>query len=296
MSWDFETDPDFQTELDWIDRFVREEVEPLEHVLGSPWNIHDPLFKQLVRPLQAQVRARRLWACHLGPELGGPGYGQVRLALINEILGRALFAPIVFGCHAPDSGNGEILAHYGSEEQKRKYLDPLLDNEIVSCFAMTEPQGGADPSVFTTEAVRDGEDWLITGEKWFGSNARYAAFFIVMAVTDKSVSVHKGTTMFIVPANAPGVNIVRNVGIADDPEATHASASPAKPSSSPRCDSVVVACITPCALSGKRKERLMHCASAPCRAPPKAACWPKSRWCRKKSPTPGSSWSSSGCW
>lgn len=222
MAWDFETDPDFQTELDWIDRFVREEVEPLEHVLGSPWNIHDPLFKQLVRPLQAQVKARKLWACHLGPELGGPGYGQVRLALINEILGRALFAPIVFGCHAPDSGNGEILAHYGSEEQKRKYLDPLLSNEIVSCFAMTEPQGGADPSVFTTEAVRDGDDWLISGEKWFGSNARYAAFFIVMAVTDKSVSVHKGTTMFIVPANAPGVTIVRNVGIPDDPEATHA--------------------------------------------------------------------------
>lgn len=100
MAWDFETDADVQAELDWIEHFVREEVEPLEHVLGSPWNIHDPLFKELVRPLQAQVRERRLWACHLGPELGGPGYGQVRLALINEILGRALFGPIVFGCQA----------------------------------------------------------------------------------------------------------------------------------------------------------------------------------------------------
>ncbi|WP_313053506.1 acyl-CoA dehydrogenase family protein [Pseudomonas lopnurensis] len=222
MAWDFETDADFQAELDWIDRFVREEVEPLEHVLGSPWNIHDPLFKQLVRPLQAEVKARGLWACHLGPELGGPGYGQVRLALINEMLGRALFGPIVFGCHAPDSGNSEILAHYGSAEQKRKYLEPLLANEMVSCFTMTEPQGGADPAVFTTEALRDGDDWLITGEKWFASNARFATFYIVMAITDKSVPVHKGSSMFIVPADAPGLSIVRNVGIPDDPEATHA--------------------------------------------------------------------------
>lgn len=222
MAWDFETDPEIQVELDWIDQFVREEVEPLDHVLGSPWNIHDPLFKQLVKPLQAQVKARKLWACHLGPELGGAGYGQVRLALINEILGRSLFGPIVFGCQAPDSGNGEILAHYGTPEQKQRYLQPLLDGDIVSCFAMTEPQGGADPSVFTTEAVRDGDDWLLSGEKWFASNARYAAFYIVMAVTDKSVSVYEGMSMFIVAADAPGVKIIRNVGIADDPAATHA--------------------------------------------------------------------------
>lgn len=222
MAWDFETDADFQAELDWITQFVLEEVEPLEHVLGSPWNIHDPLFNELVRPLQAQVRERRLWACHLGPELGGPGYGQVRLALINEILGRALFGPIVFGCQAPDSGNSEILAHYGTAEQKRLYLQPLLDGEIVSCFAMTEPQGGADPSVFTTQALRDGDDWIIDGEKWFASNARYAAFVIVMAVTDKALGAHGGMSMFIVPTDTPGMLIERNVGIADDPDATHA--------------------------------------------------------------------------
>ncbi|UUZ70672.1 acyl-CoA dehydrogenase family protein [Polaromonas sp. P1(28)-8] len=171
MSWNFETDPEFQTELDWIEVFVREEVEPLEHVLGSPWDIHDPKFKALVRPLQQQVKDRKLWACHLGSELGGPGYGQVKLALMNEILGRALFAPIVFGCQAPDSGNAEILAHYGTPAQKQRYLTPLLAGDIVSCFAMTEPQGGADPKVLTTRAVRDGEDWVISGEKWFASNA-----------------------------------------------------------------------------------------------------------------------------
>ncbi|KFX61937.1 acyl-CoA dehydrogenase family protein [Paraburkholderia fungorum] len=222
MSWDFETDPDFQAELDWIEQFVRDEVEPLEHVLGSPWNIHDPKFQILVRPLQQQVKDRKLWACHLGPELGGPGYGQVKLALINEILGRALFAPIVFGCQAPDSGNAEILAHYGTQVQKARYLAPLLAGDIVSCFAMTEPQGGADPKVFTTRAARDGNDWVISGQKWFASNARFADFFIVMAITDPDVSAYKGMSMFIVPAGTPGLSILRNVGMADEPEATHA--------------------------------------------------------------------------
>jgi acyl-CoA dehydrogenase len=222
MAWDFETDDEFQKELDWIDGFVRTEVEPLEHVLGSPWNIHDPLFEKLVRPLQQEVKARNLWGCHLGPELGGPGYGQVKLGLMNEILGRALFAPIVFGAHAPDSGNCEILAHYGTPEQKEKYLRPLLDNDIVSCFAMTEPQGGADPKVFTTTAVRDGDHWVISGQKWFASNARYAAFYIVMAITDPEVSAYQGMSMFIVPADTPGIEILRNVGVADDPEETHA--------------------------------------------------------------------------
>lgn len=221
MSWDFETDPEFQTQLDWVDRFVTEEVEPLEHVLGSPWDIEDARFVKLVRPLQAQVKARQLWACHLAPHQGGQGYGQVKLALLNEILGRAHFAPIVFGCQAPDTGNSEILSHYGSAEQKKKYLEPLLANEIVSCFTMTEPQGGADPKVFTTRAVQDGGDWVITGEKWFASNARYAAFFIVMAITDPDAPPYQQMSMFIVPKDAAGLTIKRNVGLADEPVATH---------------------------------------------------------------------------
>lgn len=221
MSWSFETDSSFQAELDWIDQFVREEVEPLEHVLGSPWDIHAPLFKTLVRPLQQQVKERKLWACHLGPALGGPGYGQVKLALINEILGRALFAPIVFGCQAPDSGNAEILAHYGTQAQKERFLQPLLAGDIVSCFAMTEPQGGADPQVLTTAATKEENDWVLSGQKWFASNARYADLFIVMAVTDPAVSVYQGMSMFIVPAGTAGVTILRNVGMPDEP-ATHA--------------------------------------------------------------------------
>jgi acyl-CoA dehydrogenase len=220
--WDFETEPEFQTELDWVDKFVREEVEPLDFVLGHPCDVADPRRNALVRPLQEAVRRRKLWACHLNPELGGQGYGQVKLALLNEILGRSNFGPTVFGCQAPDSGNAEILAHYGTEEQKQRFLRPLLDNEIVSCFAMTEPQGGADPKVFTTRAERDGESWVINGEKWFASHARYAAFHIVMAVTDPGATPYQRMSMFIVPADTPGIRIVRNVGFLAEKQRVHA--------------------------------------------------------------------------
>lgn len=221
MSWSFETDPEYQRELDWVDAFVRDEVEPLDHVLDSPYNITDPKFVRLVRPLQQRVRERKLWACHLGPNLGGPGYGQVKLGLLNEILGRSAFGPTVFGCQAPDSGNAEILAHFGTEAQKRQYLKPLLDNEIVSCFSMTEPQGGADPKIFTTTAVRDGDDWLISGQKWYASNARYASFLIVMAITDPDAPAYQRMSLFIVPRDAPGLEIVRNVGWGSERAATH---------------------------------------------------------------------------
>ena len=109
-------------------------------------------LRKVIDPLKQQVRDEGLWACHLGPELGGQGYGQVKLALLNEILGRSQWAPIVFGCQAPDTGNAEIIAHYGTDEQKAKYLQPLLDGELFSSYSMTEPQGGSDPTLFTTRA------------------------------------------------------------------------------------------------------------------------------------------------
>jgi len=213
MSWDFETDAEFQTELDWIEKFVRTEVEPLDHVLGNPYDLRDPKRNALVRPLQAEVKKRKLWACHLGPELGGQGYGQVKLALMNEILGRSRFAPTVFGCQAPDTGNAEILAHYGTEEQKRRFLQPLLDNQIVSAFSMTEPQGGADPKVFRCRAELHGDSWVINGEKWFSSNAHVSSFLIVMAVTDPDAKEYERMSMFIVPTDTPGVKILKNLAV-----------------------------------------------------------------------------------
>ena len=213
MAWDFETEPEFQTELDWVADFVRDEVEPLQFVIRHGYDLQDPVRNALIKPLQEQVKARGLWACHLGPELGGRGYGQVKLGLLNEILGCAPWAPIVFGCQAPDSGNAEILAHYGTLAQKEQWLEPLLDNRIVSCFSMTEPQGGADPKVFTTRAEQDGDVWVINGEKWFSSHAKFSSFLIVMAVTDPDNPPYQQMSMFIVPTDTPGVEIIRDVGL-----------------------------------------------------------------------------------
>ncbi|MBN9112315.1 MAG: acyl-CoA dehydrogenase family protein [Pseudonocardia sp.] len=213
MGWDFETDPDVQRELDWVDEFVRTEVEPVDQVIEHAWNVHDPARNALIKPLQDVVRDRGLWACHLGPELGGKGYGQLRLALLNEQLGRSHSAPVVFGCQAPDSGNAEILAHYGTDHLKKTYLEPLVANEIVSCFSMTEPHGGSDPTGFRTTAVLDGDDWVINGEKWFSSHALFADFLIVMAVTEPDAPRHKSMSMFVVPADTPGLERVRDVSV-----------------------------------------------------------------------------------
>lgn len=222
--WDFETDVEYQDTLDWADEFVRRKVEPLDLVLGAATEYKDPDFIKHVRPLQEEVKNRGLWACHLGPELGGLGFGQLKLALLNEILGRSRFAPVVFGCQAPDTGNAEILAHYGSDELKERYLQPLLNGEISSCYSMTEPQGGADPTQFQCRAGQDGDSFVINGEKWFSSNARYADFLITMTVTDPDAPPHQRMTMFVVPTDAPGVRIIRNVGVGAEPpgEGSHA--------------------------------------------------------------------------
>ncbi|MQA13034.1 MAG: acyl-CoA dehydrogenase [Pseudonocardiaceae bacterium] len=224
MAWDFETEPDFQAKLDWMDAFVRDEVEPVDHVIEHAWNVDDPVRNRLIRPLQEKVREQGLWACHLEPRLGGPGYGQVKLALMNEILGRTHSGPVVFGCQAPDSGNAEILAHYGTPELKRRFLEPLIANEIVSCYSMTEPAGGSDPTGFATRAVRDGDEWVINGEKWFSSHARFASFLIVLAVTDPDAPPHQRMSMFVVPRDTPGLETVRDVAIAghEGQQGTHA--------------------------------------------------------------------------
>ncbi|HEY5855262.1 MAG TPA: acyl-CoA dehydrogenase family protein [Aldersonia sp.] len=225
MAWDFQTDPDFQEKLEWADTFVREEVEPID--LAVPHLQFVPLDekrRKVIDPLKEEVRRQGLWATHLGQELGGQGHGQLKLALLNEILGRSSWAPIVFGCQAPDTGNAEIIAHFGTDAQKQRYLRPLLDGEIFSCYSMTEPQAGADPTRFETRAVRDGDDWVINGWKFFSSNAKTSTFLIVMAVTDPDVSAYNGMSMFLVPADTPGIEIVRNVGLYGEPvdEGSHA--------------------------------------------------------------------------
>src|SRR5580658_380879 len=225
MAWDFTTEPEFQQKLDWMDQFVRDEIEPLDLLFPhlTYHRIENPL-KILVDQLKDEVRAKELWACHLDPDLGGQGYGQLKLALMNEILGRSAWAPIVFGTQAPDTGNAEIIAAYGTPEQKERWLTPLLNGEVFSCYSMTEPQGGSDPTLIRTRAVRDGDEWVISGEKFFSSNLREASFLIVMAVTDPDVSPYQGMSMFLVPSDAPGIRVLANIGLGNEPygEGMHA--------------------------------------------------------------------------
>src|SRR3984957_12200498 len=216
--WDFSTEPQFQAELDWIDEFVRTEVEPLDFVIDHPSDLGDPVRRALIPPLQQIVKDRKLWATHLGPELGGLGYGQLKLALVNEILGRSRCAPIVFGSQPPDSGNAEILARFGTGELKQRFLKPLVAGEIVSCFSMTEPRGGSDPTRFTCRAELDGDEWVLNGEKWFSSHAQWAAFLIVMAVTEPDGEPYQRLSAIVVPADSPGVSIVRQTGVAGEPD------------------------------------------------------------------------------
>ena len=219
MGWDFETEPEFQEKLDWMDEFVREEIEPLDLAFRDSIMAYDrrnPIYKEITGPLKQEVKKRGLWACHLGPDLGGKGFGQLKLGLMNEILGRSGWAPNIFGCQAPDSGNAEILAHYGTEEQKKKYLQPLLDGELVSCYSMTEPQAGSDPKEFQCRAFKDGNEWVIEGEKWFSSHADIADFLITMVVTDTDVPIYQGASMFLIERGTPGVEFKRLTGLAGE--------------------------------------------------------------------------------
>jgi acyl-CoA dehydrogenase len=212
--WDFSTEPEFQAKLDWMRDFVREEVRPLELLRLSPEQ-----FDRATAPLKERVKEQQLWAAHLDPELGGQGYGQVKLGLMHEILGTTPFAPMVFGNSAPDSGNSEILALAGTEEQKERWLYPLLNGDLRSAFSMTEPEtAGSDPTLLQTRATKDGDGWVLSGHKWFSSHASIADFLIVMAVSDPDARPHQRASMFIVPADAPGVRIARDVATMEHPE------------------------------------------------------------------------------
>ncbi|HXU99385.1 MAG TPA: acyl-CoA dehydrogenase family protein [Caulobacteraceae bacterium] len=212
MAWDFETEPAFQKKLDWIEEFMADKVEPISHLGMAAFSSGGR--EKFIKPLQDEVRAQGLWACHLGPELGGQGYGQVKLALMNEKLGRNHLAPTIFGCQAPDTGNAEIIAHYGTPEQKERWLKPLLNGEIRSAFSMSEPTGGSDPLTFKTRAELVGDEWVINGEKWFSSGSRYAKVLVVYAVTDPDAKdPYRRTSIFLVPKDTPGVETIREIGV-----------------------------------------------------------------------------------
>ena len=218
MAWDFATEPEFEEQLEWMRVFVREEIFPIETLNLT----HDQVIT-LIKPLQAEVKARGLWAAHLPAELGGMGFGQVRLGLMHEILGQSPYAPVVFGNNAPDSGNAELLAAgmemSGQHYIQERWLTPLLEGTIRSGFSMTEPEtAGSDPRLLRSRAVRDGDEWVINAHKWYTTNGSVADILIVMAVTNPDVHPYQGSSMFVVPVSTPGVTIVRDVGSMDDPD------------------------------------------------------------------------------
>ena len=167
--------------------------------------------------IKTKVFQAGLWAPHLPKEYGGAGLDFLSLAYMYEILAYAVGAPTLFGIAAPNSGNASILVKYGTEEQKQKWLLPLIAGEMESGFSMTEPDNaGSDPRSITTEAVRDGDEWVINGHKWFTSNGIDANFFIVMCrAHDESGEYGQPgrMTQIIVPSDTMGVNIIRGIGI-----------------------------------------------------------------------------------
>jgi acyl-CoA dehydrogenase len=190
--------------------FMEEHVYPNEPVLFR----EDDAADALVRELQREAKAADLWAPHLPPEAGGSGSGFIEYAYLNEEIGRSFIAQLVFGCQAPDAGNGEILHLYGNPEQKERFLEPLVAGETRSFFGMTEPEvAGSDPTLIQGKAVRDGDDWVINAHKWFSSGADDAGFGIVMVVTEPDEAPHKRASMIIVPTDTPGYELVRRISV-----------------------------------------------------------------------------------
>jgi acyl-CoA dehydrogenase len=197
---------------------VRALMDELVYPYESQAVPHSGLPRDLLRRLQARVKAEGLWAAHLPKEAGGLGMGNVTLGLINEQLGRSPIAPRIFGTAAPDTGNAEILWLAGTPEQKRRYLEPLLAGEVRSAFSMTEPDvAGSDPTIMNTVAERDGDEYVINGVKWFTTHGSIAQFLIVMAVTDPQAPPHRRASMLIVDADTPGVTILRDVPSLEHP-------------------------------------------------------------------------------
>lgn len=205
---DFVIADDVQALMDKVRRFVESEIYPIEKdfLLGE--------FSSLVPRLEekrAQVREIGLWLPQIAKEHGGLGLDLLGHGLVSAELGRSFLGHYVCNCQAPDAGNMEILIQYGTDAQRQRYLKPLLDGRIRSCFAMTEPDHpGSNPTWMGTRAVKDGDSYVITGNKWFATGAEGAAFAVVMAITDPDAPRHERASMFLVPADTPGYTVICN--------------------------------------------------------------------------------------
>jgi len=190
--------------------FMEEHVYPNEPALFR----EDESSDALIAELQQKAKGAGLWAPHLPPEAGGSGSGFIEYAYLNEEIGRSFIAQLIFGCQAPDAGNGEILHLFGTDEQKTRFLEPLVAGKTRSFFGMTEPEvAGSDPTLLRGRAERDGDEWVINAHKWFSSGADGAGFGVVMVVTDPEAAPHARASMILVPTDTPGYECVRNVSV-----------------------------------------------------------------------------------
>ena len=194
-----------------MDEFVEKEIIPLEPEFLTK------TFREMLPVLEEKrkmVKQMELWAPNHPEEYGGMGLNLVEHAFVSESLGRSPLGHYIFGCHAPDAGNIEILHLYGTDEQKEEYLEPLVDGRIRSCFSMTEVElAGSNPVMMDTTAVKDGNDYVINGQKWYSTAADGARFSIVMAVTNPDAPSYMQASMIIVPIDTPGFNLVRNIPV-----------------------------------------------------------------------------------
>ncbi len=207
--------PDWMTrQLEQAQLFVNEQLIPLENeILYAQFSSVEGRLKVL----RDEVKALNLWAPHITEELGGCGKSLVQFGLMSEVLGQSPLGHYVFGCQAPDAGNSELLHKFGSDDQKSQWLTPLVNGDIRSCFAMTEPAtAGSNPTLLETTAELQGDEWVINGRKWFTSSADGAQFSIVMAVTNSDEVKHKRASMIIVPTNNPGYQRIRNIPVMGD--------------------------------------------------------------------------------
>jgi len=212
---DFVITEDARIIEDQVVRFLNEKIIPAESVYveqaKSTENGVDP---EVMIDLRAEAKSLGLWNLFLPDEEWGAGLSNHDYSVICEHMGRSQIAPRVFNCQAPDTGNAEIIAEFGTPDQRERWLKPLLEGEIRSCFSMTEPDvSGADPTGLRTRAERDGDEWVINGHKWFTSGAIGAEFAIVMVVTNPNGAPHERASMIIVPTDTPGFNLIRAVSV-----------------------------------------------------------------------------------
>ncbi len=200
---------------DQIVRFIDEKIIPAEGILAEETKTtENGQDTPTMKALRAEAKSLGLWNLYLPDSDWGAGVSNHDYSVICEHTGRCQFAPRVFNCNAPDTGNAEILAQFGTDSQKQEYLIPLLEGEIRSCFSMTEPDtAGSDPTGLRTTAVRDGDDWVINGHKWFTSGAIGARVAIAMVVTNPKGAPHERASMILVPTDAPGFDLIRPVSV-----------------------------------------------------------------------------------